>query len=720
MQALDQRLPRSLVMEDRLNLRHYAGIVNRHKWWIGLITLLATLAAIWYCFAVQPVFRSTATLLVESKEANIVSIQNVYGVDTQSTEYFDTQFEILRSRKLADRVISELGLQEQLLADRQSSWLDRWLSPDAPPTEEGAPTNNTAAVVTYVKNLTVTPIPKTQLVRVSFDSPDPELAAKVANRHVNAFIQSNLDARDKVNQGATAWMSKRLEELRRNLEESERKLQTYKEQEKLVDIAGIQTLSAQSLEDLSAKLADLRRQTAASRNAYDQVNRAKNGGLNALLSVPAIKVDLLVQQFKQARAQAQLKVAELAKRYGPDHPKMKAARSELAAAELELSQHVGSVTDAIRNEYEINQAQVNTIASSVEGAKTDMHKVGRKEAGFRILQREVETNRQLFDLFYNRIREMTETNDLVAPNARVIDPAEIPLEPLKPQKALIISMAFLVSLIGGLMAAFFYELVNDKVKHPGDVDEKIGLPLLGYLPAVRPGRWRRPPVSRRFGHKKEAEFSEMIRTVRTGIMLSGLDQKRKVLMVTSTVSGEGKTAVVCNLALAFAQIEKVLLIDTDMRRPAIAKEFGLGTRPGLSDLMAGTASVADCIVAQEDSELHILPAGKPPPNPLELLGSAKFASLLQNLSTQYDKILLDCPPVLPVSDPLVLAKRADGLIYVIKADSTSIARVKAGFRQLSRVPVPIAGIVLNHLDVKKASQYGDYGSVGYYTAYTEN
>jgi capsular exopolysaccharide synthesis family protein len=724
MQALDGRIPRSLIREEQFNLQQYLGIVNRHKFWILLVTLLATALAAAAVLAMQPIYRATATVLVESKVANVVSIQNVYGMDTESQAYFDTQFEIIKSRRLAQQVVADLGLGAPP-GERAPGLLERWapsLAPHWPASDAAVEAPGAdAAVNAYLASLTVTPVPKTQLVRVSFDTTDPELAARVANRHADAFIRSNLEAQDAVSGRATEWMRERLEELRANLDESERRLQQFKEQEQLVDIAGIQTLSTQALEEMSTNLASLRRDLSASRNTYQQVERARGKGLDALLSVPVIKSDPLVQQFKQSRAVAQMKVAELARRYGPQHPKMVAAGSELEAAERALTLHVENVVAAVRNEYEVSEAQVGTVATAVEGARSDVHSVGRKESQFRILQREADTNRELYDLFYNRIRETAETTDLASPVARVIDPAVAAAEPIRPRKGLAVSMAFTVALVGSLLCAFLYELVSGKIKHPGEVEQKLGLPLLGYLPVVRRARRRRLPVARRFAEtrsdRREREFAEMVRSIRTGLVLGGLNERRRVIMVTSTLSGEGKTTVAGNLALALAQMERVLLVDADLRRPTIAREFGLDpAAPGLAELLAGERHVGECIASCDDG-LDLLPAGRVPAQPLELLGSPAFGALLDELIVRYDRILLDCPPLLPVSDPLLLAQRADALIYVIKANATGAGRIRTALKLLQRTPLPVTGVVLNQLDVKRAAQYGDYGSVGYYETY---
>lgn len=706
---------------DELDLRHYWNVLDRRKWAIlglaGIVSLLTLLVSL----AMTPEYQSSATLLIESQEAKMVSIEEVYGLDTRAQQYYDTQFEILKSRPLAERVIQRLDLVEApLFADQVASGADSgalagWLPFGGGDGESIDP----AAAITrpYQDRLIIAPVRDTQLVHIRFEAPDPELAARVANAHAEAYIDSQLDARLDMTRSAADWMTRRLEELRGNLRDSESRLQAFREQEQLVDMEGLQSLPAKEVDELSSRMIDVRREVSQAKTAYLQVQQLRDTAMSTrqLSALPGVLNDSLVQTFRQASAQAEVQVAELARRYGPKHPKMIAARSELEAANESLALHIDSVASSIRTQYEELQLEEQAISEALEQAKNRYHLVGRKGSELRALQQEVESNRQLYDMFYNRIRETSQTSDMQPLNARVIAPAIAPLEPVKPNKKLFVALAFVVSLVVGVVAAFLLDALDNTLKSAEDVEEKLEQPLLGMLPLVEGEMEDRSPL---FLNGEHNNYAEAIRTVRTSIALSALEDPHRSLMVTSSVANEGKTTTAVNLALAFSRMERVLLVDADMRRPSITRELNLPrARAGLSDLIAGRATPEDAIVTLAGEKVDVIGSGVIPPNPLELLSSSRLRELLDTLSQQYDRVVIDCPPLLPVSDARVMATLVDSVVYVVKSDATSVNKVKIGLGYLAQTRAPVSGIVLNQLDLQKAEKYSDYGYGAYYESY---
>jgi succinoglycan biosynthesis transport protein ExoP len=396
---------------------------------------------------------------------------------------------------------------------------------------------------------------------------------------------------------------------------------------------------------------------------------------------------------------------------------MIAAESELAATNESLARHRSSVIDSIKTQYEDVRDQEKELNNALSRAKQKYQDFGRKESQFRSLQQEVESNRTLYDLFYNRIQETAQTNDMDSANARILSPATAAEEPIKPKKGLIVVLAFALSLMVGVFAAFSLESLDNTIKSALDIQDKLKQPLLGMLPLVKLKR-KKTGTGPLFFDEKQHGFSEAVRTVRTGIYLSNLDNPAQVILVTSAVSGEGKTTTAINLACAFGQMDKVLLLEADLRRPDIAGQFNIPRdHPGLSELVVGNATLEECVIHRPDEKIDVLIAGMMPPNPLELLSSRKFNSTLKVLCEQYDRIIIDCAPTLPVSDARVLSTLVDTVVYVVKADATSINEVKSGLDLLDHVNAPIAGIVLNQLDIRKAQKYSDYGFGNYYDSY---
>jgi len=704
--------------DDGIDLQHYWAVIYRRKWSIFALTLVASLLTGLVVYAMTPVYRASTTVHIQSETANIVSIEEIYGIDARHDDYYNTQVEILKSRTIAGKVVDTLGAVSPVpsgvaVPSGLPGFDWRSLMPFKPPETPGGPVTidpREQQITAYLSGLTIAPITGTQLVRVHYDSPDPRLAANLANAHAGAYIENILDARLSVTRSASSWMGKRVEELRSKLQESEAELQAYREQEKLIGADGVQALPTLRINDLSARLIDARRRLSSAEIAYLQVYGEGSGSIE---SVPAVLENAAVQQFRQVQARSEQKVAELTRRYGPKHPKMIAAKSELAEATENLGAQQRAVSGGIRAEYLAGQFEVRALERELDVAKQDYQEVSRKGAGLDELQREVETNRQLYELFYSRMRETAQTGDLESVNARIVQAAVVPTVSIKPRKKVAVMMAFALSLAAGIAVAFLLEQLSKTIRSLSEVEDKIGLRVLGSVPKLS-SRASKQAATAVLVEQGQG-FSEAIRTIRTGLSLLDLDDPNKVILVTSSIGGEGKSTVAMNLALSFAKVERVLLFDGDMRRPSIARELNLDrSTPGLPELLASKANLNKCITFRDDFNLEILKTGTVPPDPLELLLQGRFSKIMKTLRKTYDRIIIDSPPLLPVSDAAVLSTHADSIVYVVKFDSTGTKQIKAALQKLPRHHVPFASIVLNQVNSGKAESHGDYGYDGYY------
>lgn len=543
------------------------------------------------------------------------------------------------------------------------------------------------------------------------DMADPVMAARASNMLSNGFIESQLEASMEMSATATTWMNSRMGDLRSKLKIAEAALQEYREKENLVDMGGVGAISAAELSATSDRMVDARRSRAEAESMYRQVQSMRNAGWERLASVSAVLGDPLIVQFKTNEAKAKAKVDELSKRYGARHPTMEAARTELAAAQASLRGQVEQVVASIERNYQLAVANENSLRASVNANKAQIQDISRKEFKLRELQREVDTNRALYDTFLTRLKETAATSDLDSASARVVDPATVPTEPVKPKKALIVVLATFLAGLVGVGLVLLLEALNNTFKSTDEVESTLNLPVLGILPLIK--KADRKQIANLFTSDTDKSFSESIRTIRTSVVLSAMEEPHKILVVTSSVPGEGKSTVAANLAFALGQMEKVLLIDADMRRPTLAKNFGfaVGT-PGLANLIAGTAKLEECI--KEVDGVDMLSAGAVPPNPLELLSSPRFSKVIEFLRSKYDRVIIDSPPTQAVSDALVLGTLANALIYVVRSEHTAKPLVVKGVGQLLQGNAPVTGIVLNQVDIKKAEKYG-YG--GYYDYY---
>ncbi|SEA33881.1 GumC family protein [Microbulbifer marinus] len=715
-----------LLQEEVIDLRQYWRIVDRFKWRIAALSVAVAMLTAMVVFSMTPRYQATATLMIEAEQAKALSIEEVYGLDSSRKEYFLTQFEILKSRKIAERVVERLELtshrlfdpeqQEPSLKDEVKSWLP-FLPQQEPLSEEELAERKLESVTSAVSaNLTVSPVRNTQLVKITFESESPELAAQVANTVAEVFIESHLEAKLEMTQQATSWLNSRLDGLRVKLEASEAELQAFQESEGLVDVKGVQGLAAQELNEITTQLMQARKEVKQAESIY-QLVQTRGNDINALANLPEVLNHQVIQNVKQAEIEAQRKVSELARRYGPKHPKMIAARDQLESVHSKLRSEVRQLVAGIQNDYDAIKSNERALERELAQAKNEYQHISRKETRYNELKREVDVNRQLYNAFLTRFKETSETSDFEAANARLTDPATPPRVPAKPKKKLIVALALVVSAMFGVMLAFLMEALNDGIRNPEDVENKLGQRMIGLLPWVKHDKEQRLSLAT-FFESSQHSFSEAVRTLRTSLVLSHLEKPAKVISVTSSVPGEGKTTVAENLGFALAQMEKVILIDADMRRPSVGKDFDLPVyHPGLSNLIAGSNTLAECVYSDEKSGLDVMPAGAVPPNPQELLSSPRFAKALQVLMDKYDRVIIDTAPAQVVSDALIVSRVADSMLYVVKADSTRQKMITNGIGRLLQVGAKLDGVVLNQVDTdSKASYYGEYyGYAGDYS-----
>ena len=724
--------------EEVIDLRQYWRILMSHKWGILGFSTIVTLLTVLVVFNITPVYKGTSTLLIESQQTNVVSIQEVYGLDG-SSEYLLTQFEILKSRSLARKVIlkydllnhpaynlPEAELPEKLQFIQSFSFRDTAAEyfPDLFPIQieeiiEGSEEVILEEMITsFLGNLTISPVRKTQLVMISFESTDAKLAADMANAVGDTYIEDNLAAKLELTVKATTWLNKQLKNQRVDLTAAEQRLQQYRERERIIGADGGLGMAEREIELVSSKLVDAKRERLELESLFNQIQEIGSKNASKLQLIPSILGHALVQNLKDVVAGVELKRSEVSNRYGKKHPKMKAINSELSRAYSNLNRQILSIARSIENRYKIALATVESLEGSLDSTRDDMQQLSGKEYKLKELQQDVDTKRALFEQFYTRFSETNATGDLKTANARITDLASKPIDPIKPKKKLIVALAFVASFMFAVMVAFLLKALDNTIKTSIEVEAKLGEVMLGLLPLLPTTRKQPNPSYNHYLEEPHSTYSESLRTIRTGIILSSLDNPYKTISVTSSVPGEGKTSTALGLAFSLAQVGTVLLIDADMRRPSIHKALGLiQQKTGLSNLVAQTHAMEECIHTYEQGGFDVLTCGIIPPNPSELLSSERFKELIMGLSKIYDKIVIDTAPCQAVSDALVLAPIVDAYLYVVKSEATTSHLAKNGLKRIRQVNGNIAGVVLNQVDVKKAEKYYGEDYSGYYDNY---
>ena len=569
----------------------------------------------------------------------------------------------------------------------------------------------------FTDRLSIEPVRKTQLVNISFEAFDPELAAQVANAVGDAYIDSQLEAKMGITQKANAWLGGRLGELRLKLDESEKALQEFRVREGLIDVSGVRSLGSQELERLGQEITQARAKKAQIDSFVRVVNQYGANNIERLESLPEITTHAGIQGVKMELVQAERKVSELSKTFGPKHPKLIAVKSELATVQDNLRSQIKQLVEGMKDEADTVSQNLAALEAEMNKSKGLYQDLSGKEAEYQRLQREVETNRQLFDTFMARQKETEVASDFNSAIARFTDRAMPSSEPVKPKRRVIVLVAFVSALLFGVVIAFVQDSLNDTIKTTQDIELQLQQRALGMVPHI-PGKIALAEINKLFFASEQRQFSESIRSIRTSVSLLGIERPIQVMAVTSSVPEEGKSTVSCNMAFAMSQLDKVLIIDADMRKPTVAKRFALPAfQVGLANYLAGTEDLNDCIVTDEQSGVDIMAAGTIPLNPLELLSSPRLQELLTLLRGRYQRIIIDTPPVQAVSDALVISQFVDAVLMVVKADQTRSGLVKHSLSSLINAHARVLGVVLNDLDLSKAEKY--YGGYGYYQYYAE-
>ncbi|WP_255526880.1 polysaccharide biosynthesis tyrosine autokinase [Photobacterium sp. BZF1] len=725
--------------EEVIDIGKYFSLIKQSWLKLAMFTIAITAITTLVVFSITPKYVATATLLIESKQKKAVSIEEVVGIDSNQKEYYLTQFEILKSNQIAERVIKELNLaqyvefnaslntepslKEQLVEALKSLPILSVYSQEKQPTEAEVQESIRQAVLgEFQHRLTISPIRKTQLVKISFESDDPQLAAKVANAVGNAYIRENLEARLGATNQASVWITSRLEELQQQLRGSEKALTDFLAKEKLVDDSGIDAQARAVINNLTERLTELTDHRIEVESSYATLKNAQRLDSKSFISIPLVSKHPQVLALKELLVESEKEISELAKRYGPQHEKMLTAQAKLRSIDTQLKGVIRELVNGIDQERETVRNQERLVASELKAKKDEYQQITVKKRQYEALKREVETNQDLFNLFLTRQKETSATSDFEAESARFADYALIPQQPAAPKKGLIIALLFVASLGFGVVMVFLLDALRNTVESVKNFEERFGLIPLGGIPMVKLKKYKKKSIDNTlFFNNEERSFSESVRSIRTALTLSNMQSDGKRLAVTSSLPSEGKTTTAINLGMAYSQVERTLLIDADLRKPAVAERFGLKKyHQGLTNHLLMGASIDECLFTDDKSGLTILPAGMLTPNPQELLSSEMFANMLNELEKRFDRIIIDTPPTLPVADSMIISRLVGSVTIVVKANSTRISSVKNTLGRFINHSIKIDGIIVNQVTDKALKNEYGYGGYKYYGSYGDN
>lgn len=716
--------------EAVIDLSHYLRILKRYKWSICAFIFLSALLGGYYLSQATPIYSASMKLQADPVQPN-ASAADQYVSNSMIFLFYETQYEIIRSRNVAESVVEKLGLVERYkkeLAEEKKKGSDESLiqslknaitsSDSANESEDANNQLSDAQIKTMLAQgiqsaVRVEGGTQSQIINIYYESDDPVLAADIVNAVADAYSEFGLEARLSRLKDTSSWLSEQLEELKLTLQNSEQRLRDFRLNENLMDTEQQERIAATQLQNLNTELIRAQTQLSQAQELYSQVQNLDNESSD-YLSLGPVMENGSIRDLVREEGSLNRRVKELSERYGEKHPKMIAARSDLASAQANLERELSKVVENIRKDYRLKQVQVDNIRNLIAKTTSELQNYQGESFELTRLEREVENNRRVYESFLGKLMETDVSSDYDASNIRIIDRATVPKYPVKPRGSLVMAASLFLGAFFGVIYAFARELLGNVFKTPDQLENELALPSLGITPLVKKKRNSVPP-EHQYIKDQRSTFAEAINTIRTGLLFSNIDNPPKTILITSTSGSEGKTTLAINLAVSLSQMDKTLLIEMDLRKPAVGKDLGIKADVGLSDLLSGKTDTNVFHPVNGAPNLSVITCGTIPPNPMELISSKRFANLLNSLRERFTHIVIDSPPTLPVSDSCVLAKMVDATIVAVKAEDTKISMVKETVTRLQKVNATITGVVLTQASPQKMSYYGEhYYQDGFY------
>ncbi|MBL4753646.1 MAG: polysaccharide biosynthesis tyrosine autokinase [Flavobacteriales bacterium] len=716
--------------EEVIDLAQYWRTILRHKWGIFSITIVCLIIGTLLALSATPIYRASSTILADPNQPS-ANNQNQYVNTALVFLFYETQQEIIRSRSVAESVVDKLDLINKFKAEQKEApeasglmpALKTWVASiaggsDTEKANQDKEISDDQLRINIAEGLQakldVNVGKKSQIINISYQSPNAQEATDIVNAVASAYIEFGLTSRLGEIKKTVGWLSEQLSQLKTRLQASETKLQDYRQREGMVDTAQQQRSANTQLQVLNSEL--IRAQTHKSElgTRYRQIKNLKNQA-NSENTQSAVLNSKTIQDMVREESRLSRKVEELLDRYGEKHPKMIAARSDLRSAENNLQREVNKINDGIEKEYSSAVTQVSNIHALINKHKQELGSLQGANFILSSLERDVENNRRIYESFLSRLMEADVSGQYDASNVRIIDTATVPSAPFKPNKKLMIAISIVLGMFLGVLLAFLREALDNTFKTSDTIEERLGLPFLGLTQMVKSGKNETPP-EQQFLSNSRSPFAESINSIRTSLLFSNIDNPPQVILVTSATGSEGKSTLAINLAASLSQMDKTLLLEVDLRKPSLSRNLDTQKSLGLCDLLAGQAKASDVIslMGNDDTKLHIMNCGTLPPNPLELLSSNRFAEVLASLKDHYRYIVMDGPPTLPVSDATVLGHLSDATILTVKAEGTSIKVAQEARSQLQKLGVKVTGAVLSQAEPQRMSYYGDHYYTGDY------
>jgi polysaccharide biosynthesis transport protein len=700
------------------HLYDYLLILRKHQWLIvSFMLAVVTLVAI-ATFRMRPVYVATARIEIDRESSNILPFQGpeAYDYYSDSENYIETQSRILTSETLGLQTIRNSGLYSR----------PEFSTPSGP---SEAITTGTLAnqkrppeLAEFLGSLAVRRVPSSRLMDVTFESTDPQLAARIVNAHIENFIQQNLRSRYEATSQASSWLADQLDELKIKVQRSEDARIAYERQNQIWTLDDKQNITTQRLADVSKELTEAQSERLKKESLF---TFAKEGNLDA---VPQTQSNAFLADLIKKRNELNAQYNDSLSQYGPNFPKVLRLQAQIKELDATIDKERQNILNGLESDYREARQREAMVQEKLNDQKAQANAMSEKLVEYNILKREAEANKTLYDGLLTKLKEANISVGLKSSNIRMVDPAMIPSYPARPAKTRNLGLAFLVGLVGGVGLALLREYLDNTVKSPDDVETLARLPSLAVVPqfAGSNGNGKRSRVLSGLNghtngdkrielvaqHLPKSQMSEAFRALRTSILLSQADHPPQVILVTSALPREGKTTAAANLAVTLAQLgDKTVLVDADLRKPGVGRLLNLttGKYAGLSSYLAGASSLELVTVPHPAiPNLAAIPTGPLPPNPADLLSSHKLSDAIAELRSKFKFVVIDSPPIMAATDAVILSVQTDGVLLVVRSGETPKEAFTRTRDLLTSVKCRLLGVVLNAVDSSAPDYYYSY------------
>jgi succinoglycan biosynthesis transport protein ExoP len=694
-----------------LNLAEIRSMIYRQRYIVGAALAVTLTLGLVVTLLMRPVYRASASIQIDQGTSNIIEGQDVApdAAVSDTQRYLQTQTDILKSRALAKRVADKLQLASNdnflLAMNNQPSEGNSSL--------DVASARREQIVATLQDNLRVTMPFGSRIVQISFDSPDPALAAKIANAYAENLIVGNMERKFETTAYARTFLAEELARAKIRLEQSERAAIAYSRSARIIDASdaagtsneegksGPKSLTTASLVQMNTDLSSAQTERVKAEQRWRQAQATP------LMSLPEVLANSTIQNLQGERAEKRAAYQQVRQRYKEGHPETIRAATEVSTIDRQISQLATQIRDSIRDTYLVTQRTEDALSGRVTNLKSDSLEEQNRRVQLNLLSREADTNRSLYDGLLQRYKEVSAAAGIAANNISIVDRADVPPGPISPRLFYNMALAMLAGLVLAFLLAAAREMFDDTVRSPEDVDRKLALPLLGITPSVAT-----VDVCSELANPRSA-LSEAYYSIRSSVEYSTPSGIPASVLVTSSRPSEGKSTTSSALALDFARLgHRTLLVDGDLRVPSLHREMKKDNSVGFVNVLTRQVSLDQAIQQIEGTGLHFLSSGPIPPNPAQLLSGNAVAEFLEANARNYDIILIDGPPVMGLADAPLLSRVTQATVFVVEADRANRGQVKTAIRRLRDARAKLIGVVLAKYDSSKVG-YGDYYGYDY-------